>query len=94
MKDAEKFNSVKSFIAKAREDPRITTVHISMYLALICLADDAGSISIFRHDVMPLCKVSGSATYHRSIRELHAFGYIKYFPSYNQYKGSRVEFVF
>jgi hypothetical protein len=91
----EKFENVKNCMQKARDDPRMSAVHISIYVALICMtSDDNKTLRVFSHEVMPLCKISGVATYHRCIRELDAFGYIKYFPSYNQYKGSRVEFVF
>jgi hypothetical protein len=37
---------------------------------------------------MKLAKISGVATYHKSIRELDEYGYIRYEPSYNRYKRS------
>ncbi len=37
---------------------------------------------------MRLAKISGIATYHKSIRELNDFEYIKYQPSYNHFSKS------
>jgi hypothetical protein len=81
------------FIALVTDDPRIGPVHISLYGALLSLWEQnafENPISVFSHEVMPRCKISGLATYHRSIRELHQYGYIKYVPSYNHFLGSLV----
>ena len=39
---------------------------------------------------MKVSKISSKATYHKCMKELHNFGYLKYMPSYNPYKGSLV----
>jgi len=39
---------------------------------------------------MKVCKISSNATYHKCIKELNEFGYLRYSPSYNPYKGSLV----
>ena len=39
---------------------------------------------------MHVCKISSNATNHKCIKELHEYGYLKYSPSYNPYKGSLV----
>ena len=85
-----------SFLATAKEDPRINTAHISLYVSLIyCWQQKQckNPVSLFRHDLIPLCKISGSATYHKSIRDLHRFGYIEYIPSFNRFEGSLVYFI-
>ena len=87
---------LNAFLERVKEDPRIGTTHISLYVSLIGLWQDKGfekPLSVFSHEMMPRCKISGSATYHRNIRELHDFGYIKYIPSYNHFLGSLVYFV-
>jgi hypothetical protein len=84
---------ITNFMVKVKEDPRIGPMHISLYTALLSLWLQRNCIhplSVFSHDVMPVCKISGPATYHRSIRQLHEYGYIKYVPSYNHYLGSLV----
>ena len=39
---------------------------------------------------MATAKISGLATYHKCIKDLHAFGYIQYKPSYNPGTTSKV----
>ena len=73
------------FFAAIAEDPRISTAHISLYMALLKLWSEHGfqnPIRVYSAEVMSLCKISGIATYHKRIRELHEFGYIRYVPSY------------
>lgn len=81
------------FMQKARDDPRIGLAHISLYSALLCQWHAKNAevpLYIFSYELMPLCKLAGPATYHRSIRQLHEYGYIKYVPSNNHYLGSLV----
>jgi hypothetical protein len=91
--ESEIVQLLTAFMPKARDDPRIGPAHISLYMALLCLwyeKKGEDPLYIFSHELMPLCKLAGLATYHRSIRELSQYGYIKYVPSYNQYLGSLV----
>jgi len=74
-------------------DPRITTVHISMYMALLLaylLHEGENPIQIDRDSLMQYAKVSSRATYYKSLHDLDIFGYIKYIPSHNLFLGSLV----
>jgi hypothetical protein len=85
--------SIQDFYLIVQEDPRISPVHISLYMALVELwirKEYATPFLIFSHDVMPLAKISGVATYFRTIRELNDFGYISYSASFNRFEGSSV----
>ncbi len=82
------------FIAIAK-DPRISITHIGIYAALLQYwneHDCTNPIQVFSHEVMKLAKISGCATYHKSIRELSEYGYIRYEPSYKRNQGSKVYF--
>jgi hypothetical protein len=84
---------VEDFFSAIADDPRINTTHISLYMALLKIWGERrfqNPIRVFSHEVMPVCKISGIATYHKSIRELHQYGYIRYVPSYYRYLGSLV----
>ena len=75
-----------NFYAAIREDHRIGPTHISLYMALFQLYnlnEFCNPIYITRAPVMAMAKISGLATYHKCIRELHEFRYIEYLPSYN-----------
>jgi hypothetical protein len=74
-------------------DDRIHTSHISMYSLLYHYWNGNGfqnPVHISRSDVMKKAKISSKATYHKCIKELHAFGYISYDPSYHPILGSKV----
>jgi hypothetical protein len=82
-----------NFFYAIREDPRIGPVHISLYMAIIqewSINDCKDPIRVYSRDLMQLAKISGIATYHRSVRDLNDFGYIKYQPSYNRFSKSLI----
>lgn len=93
LKPLDLYGRLCSFLDAAKEDARINAIHISVYTALIFYCQNKQyrhPVAVFSYEIMPLCKVSGTATYHRSIRELHLYGYIRYVPSYNHFLGSLV----
>lgn len=74
-------------------DSRIGSTHISTYMALFQywnLNQFQNPVSITRQEVMQIAKITGRATYHKCIRELEEFGYIKYVPSFNPFLKSLV----
>ena len=86
-------NSISAFFIRILDDPRISPVHISLYMAVLDLwiqNSYENPISVFSHEAMPLAKISGIATYYRTIRELHQFGYIQYTASFNHFQGSQI----
>src|SRR4051794_16419774 len=81
------------FFSAIQNDARISPVHISLFMAIMQHWNDndcKNPIRVFSRDLMRLAKISGVATYHRSIRELHEYGYIKYKPSFNHLSGSLI----
>jgi hypothetical protein len=50
-------------------------------------------VSIYRKRVMEVAKISGLATFHKCIKDLHGFGYIQYLPSYNPAIESQVNLL-
>ncbi len=84
-----------NFFSGIESDNRITTAHISIYACLWKRWNElieGQSLIFFSYEIMPACKISSYSTYHKTIRQLHEFGYIKYTPSYNHNLGSMVEF--
>jgi len=89
---------ISSFLSAAEHDARLGANHISLYVALWKKWKDSGCgsiepLSFFRNDIVALCKISGGNTYHKVLRQLHDYGYIKYVPSYNHFLGSLVFFI-
>ncbi|MDQ2720613.1 MAG: hypothetical protein M3Z26_12755 [Bacteroidota bacterium] len=89
----ESVKELSSFYAAIRDDNRIGISHISLYMALFQfynLNQFCNPVNITRVSVMDAAKISGLATYHKCIKDLDEFGYIKYIPSYNPANSSKV----
>jgi hypothetical protein len=89
-------NQFSAFFAAIADDPRVNTTHICLYMALLHYWKDQSLVCpmhVFSHGIMQKAKISSSATYHKSIRDLHHFGYIKYMPSFKKNQGSKIYMV-
>ena len=76
-----------------QEDPRIGPMHISLVVAIMRLWSVQGfssPVDVSARKLMPRAKIWGLGSYHRTIRQLDAYGYIRYEPSYNPEVSSRV----
>ncbi|MBO0340219.1 hypothetical protein [Flagellimonas profundi] len=76
------------------KDGRLNPTHISLYVALFQLWNNSffkDSFYINRAEVMGYAKIGSKSTYHRCIKELSHWGYIRYEPSHNPFKGSRIK---
>ena len=56
-----------------------------MYLSPSAIGTIYGLVTVDfkRQELMEMAKIIGLATYHRCIRDLDRFGYIRYQPSFN-----------
>lgn len=81
------------FFDRVAADKRINPTHISMYVSLFQFWNASrfkNPISISRNELMRVSKISAKATYHKCMKDLNDFGYLKYKPSFNPFKGSLV----
>jgi hypothetical protein len=88
---------IDAFFGAVTRDPRLHALHVSLYMALVYhwgLAHYEQPFCINRRQVMQLSGIAGIATYHKGIRELQAWGYIRYEPSYHPVLGSSVCLLF
>jgi hypothetical protein len=84
------------FFDKVSPDFDLNPTHISLYMAIFQLWNKnsfKNSIPISRDELMRISKIGSFATYHKCIKELDERYYVKYMPSFNQYKGSTLEVV-
>ena len=82
-----------SRIVRLESDSRLLSTHISILTAIfICWQHNQFQepFSVTRRKLMAFSKVASVATYHKCMRELIAFGYVKYQPSYHPRNGSLV----
>jgi hypothetical protein len=92
----EEVKELTSFFSAIREDHRIGTSHISLYMALFQLYNlnrFKNPISVNRSSIMKIAKIFGVATYHKCMRDLTEFGYINYEPSFNPIVKSQVSLL-
>jgi hypothetical protein len=90
---SEHFNH---FYETIPDDPRISAVHISLYMALLLTFEHQARenpVAVHRAVLMKQAKISARSTYYKAMRELELFGYIRYQPSRNLYLESRVYII-
>lgn len=88
---------LSKFFDAIEGDPRISITHIGVYAALLqywAKNQFRVPIHIFSYQIMEAAKISACTTFHKAIRELNEYGYIRYVPSFNKNKGSKVYLVF
>lgn len=91
----KKIKPLSDFFERIKSDPYICSSHIAVFTALYSMwltQDCRQPLIIFSYTVMPQAKVNGLGTYHKAVKQLDEFGYIKYLPSCNR-KGSKVYFI-
>ena len=77
-------------------DDRLSSSHISLYLALLIAWEESffsNPFIVTRNKLMSFSKIGSFATYHKCIKQLQEFGYIKYIPNFNSFIGSHVEIL-
>ncbi|SEB21569.1 hypothetical protein [Pedobacter hartonius] len=81
------------WVRRMGTDSRILATHVSLFTALFVCWQHGGFTSPFavtRKKLMAYSRIASIATYHKCIRELDQFGYIRYQPSYHPKMGSLV----
>lgn len=84
---------LSGFFQKVAVDNRLNPTHVSLYMAIFQYWNAErfqNPVSISRQELMRISKISAKATYHKCIKDLHNYGYIRYMPSFNPFKGSLV----
>ncbi|AVR44228.1 hypothetical protein C7S20_02535 [Christiangramia fulva] len=82
-------------LAHFGRDPRLHPTHISLYMALFRRWNEEHFprwLTISRKLVMKDACMGSTSNYHRCIREMHRWGYLKYKPSHAM-AGSRVRLL-
>ena len=83
-------------IRRMGKDQRLYATHISLFAALFVCWQRNGFVSPFsfnRRELMGYSRIASVATYHKCIRELDEYGYIRYQPSYHPKLGSVAHWV-
>lgn len=84
------------FYKRIEDDPCIDAKHISLFVALYNAWKEKGALNpvcCYSTRIMPVAKISSTATYFNKLKYLIDGGYIKYEPSYDAKEGSKVWMV-
>lgn len=84
---------LNGFFERLAKDERLSSYHISLYLALFQHWNAnrfSDQFTISRTEVMSLARIGSANTYARCMKELVECGYITYQPSSNLHSGSKV----
>jgi hypothetical protein len=80
---------LKDFFELAREDPKMSAAHVSLYFALRCeweLQCCPEQMVIGREEVMLQARIAGRSTFQKCLHDLHDGGYVKYLPAVGRAK--------
>ncbi len=84
---------LNAFFAVVRHDNRLTTSHISLYMALFQYWNFnrfQNPFTVYRNDIMRLSKIGSKNTYHKCMKELHQTRYIFHHPSATKYQPVKI----
>lgn len=87
--------ALSDFFSAISNDGRISITHIGIYAALLQYRIASGftnPIQVFGHEIMKIAKISAPITYHKCVKELSAYGYIHYVPSFKRNQASKIYF--
>jgi hypothetical protein len=90
---ATKLAGYCKLLRRMSRDERLNATHISLFTGLFIHWQRNGFASPFavtRKGLMGYSKIASIATYHKCIRELDAYGYIRYQLSFHPKLGSQV----
>ena len=80
-------------LRRLSSDERLSAAHIGLFAGLFIHWQQGGYVSPFfitRRAVMAYSRIASIATYHKCMRELNDYGYMRYQPSYHPGLGSQV----
>lgn len=89
--------TIGDWLKRIGSDDRLMPTHVSLFTALlICWRQEgyANPFNVTRKTLMGYAKIASIATYHKCIRELDGYGYIRYRPSYHPTDGSLIYWPF
>ncbi len=87
---------LNAFFSFVRSDNRLTSSHVSLYMALFHYWNSNrfhNPFSIYRENIMQLAKIGSKNTYHKCIKELHEARYIFYHPAPSKFRIVRISIV-
>ncbi|QEE51503.1 hypothetical protein FUA48_09955 [Flavobacterium alkalisoli] len=92
----EQLRPLTAFFDRIQNDGRISSTHIGIFAALLHYRKQKGfvnPIAAYSRQIMPLAKISALKTYCRCLKDLDAYGYLRYLPSKKKTRPSIIHFM-
>lgn len=96
MENVNYITQLNAVLEMFNNDNRIKQGHITLYLAFFHLWNRKffkETLTINRELIMDRAKIKSKTTYHNHLRDLDAWGYLKYYPSYHPSRGSKIKMI-
>ncbi|MVN90508.1 hypothetical protein [Mucilaginibacter aquatilis] len=90
---ASELAGYSKLLKRMSTDERLNATHVGLFSGLFVHWQRNGfksPFSVTRKTLMAFSRIASIATYHKCIKELDEYGYIRYQPSYHPKKGSQV----
>jgi hypothetical protein len=94
METVNYISHLNTILETFNNDERIKQGHITLYLAFFQLWNRKffkETLTINRELIMERAKIKSKTTYHNHVRDLDAWGYLVYYPSYHPSTGSKIK---
>ena len=92
----DEYNKLTLLITRMVSDNRLRPVHIALSLALChcwISSDFQHTYRVSRSILMKTSRIRSRATYHKALKQLQVYGYVKYHPSYHPFKASEITMI-
>ena len=87
---------LNAFFLFVRSDKRLTSSHVSLYVALFQYWNFnrfQNPFPVYRENIMQISKIGSKNTYHKCIKELHQARYIVYYPSSSKFQPVKISVI-
>jgi len=92
----DKAQDLSLLFKRVEADPRLRVTHIVLYAAISMYwirSEYKTEFRISRKELMVMAHIDSIATYHKVLRELIAYEYIMYTPSFHPLRASTVSLI-
>jgi hypothetical protein len=89
-------NPLSDFFTAIDKDARINIRHIGIYAALLQYWQEHGCanpLQAYSHDIIQIARISSPTTYHKCVKDLAEYGYIRYEPSFKRNSPSKLYLI-
>lgn len=87
---------LNAFFSFVKADNRLTSSHVSLYLALFQYWNFnrfQNPFPVYRENIMQLSKIGSKNTYHKCVKQLHLAQYIIYHPALSKYQPVKISMI-